>query len=118
MKDEPFMGDKAPRTAKIMKKKRRWLHTLRTIFITVVLAMLVLLGAVTGTAVAIVRGIVNELEPLDTSDLYRLLEESSFIYYNDDGEDKLLEKIETPLYREIVHFEEMPVNAPECVHRH
>jgi penicillin-binding protein 1A len=105
----PFMGDKAPRTAKIMKKKRRWLNTLRTIFITVVLAMLVLLGAVTGTAVAIVRGIVNELEPLDTSDLYRLLEESSFIYYKDDGEDKLLEKIETPLYREILHFEEMPV---------
>jgi len=103
------MTEKAPRTEKKLIKKRRWIHTLRTILVTTVLVMLVLLGAVTGTAAAIVHSIISDLEPLDTTNLYRLLEESSFIYYTDHGELKLLEKIETPLYREILHYEEMPI---------
>ncbi|MEN1760930.1 PBP1A family penicillin-binding protein [Anoxynatronum sibiricum] len=102
------MAEKAPRTEKIQKKKRKWLRTLRTIFLTGVLVMLVMLGAVTGTAVAIVRGIINDLEPLQAGNLYRLLEESSFIYYWDQGELQVLEKIETPLYREILDYDEMP----------
>ncbi len=102
------MADKAPRTEKTMKKKRKWLQTLRSILIILVLIMLVVLGAVTGTAVALVRGIITELEPLDTSNLYGMLEESSFIYYETEDGVALLEKIETPLYREIINYQEMP----------
>lgn len=102
------MAVKAPRTEKTMKKKRKWLQSLRTFLITLVLIMLVVLGAVTGTAVAIVRGIINDLEPLDTSNLYSLLEESSFIYYQAGDQLEVLEKIETPLYREIINYQEMP----------
>lgn len=101
--------DKAPRTEKKLKRKRKWLQTLRRLLIAMVLIMLVIFGAVTGTAVAIVRGIINGLEPIDTSDLYSLLEESSFLYYVEDGQLKLLEKVETPLHREIIGFQDMPV---------
>ena len=97
------------RIEKKLNKKRIWLQTLRKILITVAIVLLLGLGAVTGTAVATVRGIVNELEPLNTDNLYRLLEESSFIYYLDNDEWHVLEKIETPLYREIVRYEEIPL---------
>ena len=103
------MAPQTPRTKKNQLKRRKWLHTMRTVLVTGVLLMLVVLGAVTGTAVAIIRSIVSELDPLDTSDLYRLLEESSFVYYMDHGESRVLEKIETPLYREIIRYDEIPL---------
>lgn len=102
------MAGKAPRTDKSIEKKRKWLQTLRSLLITMVLIMLVILGAVTGTAVALVRGIITDLKPLDTSNIYSMLEESSFVYYDTGNGVEILEKIETPLYREIIDYQEMP----------
>ncbi len=103
------MNNNMPRTEKQLNKKRKLSRLFRRIFLTVVLVMLIVFGAVTGTTIAIVHSIVSELEPINTNNLYRLLDESSFIYYHNGNDWELLEKVETPMYREIVSYEEIPM---------
>ncbi|SDY58619.1 transglycosylase domain-containing protein [Tindallia californiensis] len=102
------MKSKMPRTEKNMNKRRKWIRFFRRLFLTVVLGMLVLFGAVTGTTIAIVHSIVSDLEPIETENLYHLLDESSFIYYKNGDQWELLEKIATPMYREIIEYQEIP----------
>lgn len=102
------MKNKRPRTEKQLQKKQKWSDVFRRIFLTVVLVMLILFGAVTGTTIAIVHSIVSDLEAIHTDNLYQLLDESSFIYYPNNNDWEVLEKVETPMYREIISYEEIP----------
>ncbi|HHX55043.1 MAG TPA: PBP1A family penicillin-binding protein, partial [Clostridiales bacterium] len=60
-----------------------------------------------GAAVGIVASIIKDMEPIDASNIYDLLDESTFIL---DAEGEVIEKIQTEGYRDIIDFGEMPTH--------
>ena len=77
--------------------------------ILLVLVSLFVLLAFIGAcaAVGIVASIVKDTDPIDPSNIYDLLDESSFIL---DSEGQIIEKIQTEGYRDIINYTEIPTH--------
>lgn len=96
------MSDKKPskRADKDNNKKRK-LSIFRVILVTVILIGFI--GA--GAAAGIVMSIIKNTEPIDPSNIYEMLDESSFIL---DSEGQVIEKIESNNFRIVIDYSEMP----------
>ena len=91
-------GDNKDKHKKISFKK---------IFV-VSLILVVLIGFISaGALVGIVASILRDTEPIDASNIYNLLDESTFIL---DSEGQVIEKIQTEGYRVIIDFKDMPTH--------
>lgn len=84
------------------KKKSSWL---KTAFWSVVVIMVLVTFLVAGTVLGVVAGIVKEIEPIDASNIYSFLDESSFIL---DEDGNVVEKVQTEGYRSLVDYNEIP----------
>ena len=102
------MSDKKSnkRTDKDNNKKRK-LSIFRVILVSIILIGFIGAGAVAG----IVMGIIKNTEPIDPSNIYAMLDESSFIY---DSEGELIEKIESNNFRVIIDYSEMPKHLKDA----
>lgn len=77
--------------------------------LTILIVLIGFIGA--GAVVGIVASIIKDTEPIDASNIYDLLDESSFVL---DSEGQVIEKIQTEGYRDIIDYSRMPdhlVNA-------
>lgn len=83
----------------------------KVIFWTLFISVVLVLFLAAGTALGVVAGIVKEIEPIDASNIYSFLDESSFIL---DEDGNVLEKVQTEGYRSLVEYRQIPdhlVNA-------
>ncbi|SDY85637.1 transglycosylase domain-containing protein [Tindallia californiensis] len=92
---------RASSSKKKSKKKSFW----PKLFWGSMIALVLLFFLVAGTAIGVVTGIIREMEPVDASNIYTFLDESSFIY---DREGNLIEKVQTEGHREILDFDQIP----------
>ena len=91
------------------RKKKRSVG--KVIFWTLFISVVLVLFLAAGTALGVVAGIVKEIEPIDASNIYSFLDESSFIL---DEDGNVLEKVQTEGYRSLVEYRQIPdhlVNA-------
>ncbi|RQD70644.1 MAG: penicillin-binding protein [Tindallia sp. MSAO_Bac2] len=70
-----------------------------------VIALVLIFFLLAGTAVGVVTGIVREIEPIDATNIYTFLDESSFIY---DKDGNILEKVQTEGHRAILDYDQIP----------
>ncbi|KAB3532793.1 PBP1A family penicillin-binding protein [Alkaliphilus pronyensis] len=83
------------------KNRNKKLSILRVIILTIIL-----IGFIGGGTVAgIVLGIIKDTEPIDATNIYQLLDESSFIL---DSDGNVLEKIQGEGHRIIIDYDQMP----------
>ncbi|SNS36555.1 penicillin-binding protein 1A [Anaerovirgula multivorans] len=88
---------------KSIKKTKR--TKLRRFFLTLTI-LIILVGFIgAGAVVGIVAGIIKDTEPIDASNIYDRLDESSFIL---DSEGQVIEKVQTEGYRDIIDYSRMP----------
>ncbi len=97
------MSDKKPNETKRSSKnnKDRKLSIFRVLLVSILLIGIIGTGAVTG----IVVGIIKDAAPIDPSNIYDLLEESSFIL---DSNGQVIEKIQSDSVRIIVDYDQIP----------
>lgn len=102
------MSDKKPnkQTDKDNNKKRK-LSIFRVILVTIILIGFIGAGAVAG----IVMSTIKNTEPIDASNIYEMLDESSFIL---DSEGQIIEKIESNNYRIVIDYSEMPKHLTDA----
>ena len=95
------------RTARVSSSKRKTKK--KTILPKLVwgtmIVLVLIFFLVAGTAVGVVAGIVREIEPIDGTNLYTFLDESSFIY---DKDGNTMEKVQTEGHRAILDFNQIP----------
>ncbi|SCY18480.1 transglycosylase domain-containing protein [Alkaliphilus peptidifermentans] len=83
------------------KNKNRKISIIRVLILTIIL-----IGFIGGGAVAgIVLGIIRDTDPVDATNIYDLLDESSFIL---DSEGRVIEKIQGEGHRIIIDYDQMP----------
>lgn len=86
-------------------KKRSKLRVFLKVFILVV----ILVGFIAGGAVAgAVLGIIKEAGPIDATNIYELLDESSFIL---DANGEVIEKVQSEGIRIIIDYNDIPENV-------
>ncbi|SES75851.1 penicillin-binding protein 1A [Natronincola peptidivorans] len=73
------------------------------LLLTVIIVLIGFIAA--GAAIGIVAGIIKDTEPIDASNIYDLLDQSSFIL---DSEGQVLEKVQSTGYRDIVSYNQIP----------
>lgn len=84
------------------KKKSSWL---KTTFWSLFIIMILVTFLAAGTVLGVVAGIVKEIEPIDASNIYSFLDESSFIL---DQDGNVVEKVQTEGYRSLVDYRNIP----------
>lgn len=89
------------REKKKKKSKNKKLSVLRLVILTIFIVGII--GA--GAAVGIVAGIIKDAPPIDASNIYNMLEESSFIL---DANGQVIEKIQSDEVRIIVDYKDIP----------
>ncbi|MBM7613539.1 transglycosylase domain-containing protein [Alkaliphilus hydrothermalis] len=78
----------------------------------IVLLSIIIIGLIGTAAVsAIVYGIIKDAEPIDPSNIYELLEESSFIL---DADGQVIEKIQSDNVRIIVDLKDIPKHVQDA----
>ncbi|MDW7671160.1 MAG: transglycosylase domain-containing protein [Bacillota bacterium] len=87
------------------KKKTTWV---KTAFWSVFILLVLVVFLVAGTVLGVVAGIVKEIEPIDASNIYSFLDESSFIF---DEDGNVVEKVQTEGYRSLVGYQDIPENV-------
>lgn len=94
---------KQPENKKSSKKSKK--SSLKK-FLLGSLIFITLVGFIgAGAVVGIVAGIIKDTEPIDASNIYDLLDESSFIL---DTDGQVIEKVQTEGYRDIIDYNRMP----------
>ena len=91
-----------PQKKSTRKKKSSWF---KTAFWSLVVIMILVTFLVAGTGLGVVAGIVKEIEPIDATNIYAFLDESSFIL---DQDGNVVEKVQTEGYRSLVDFRDIP----------
>ncbi|SMP49903.1 transglycosylase domain-containing protein [Anoxynatronum buryatiense] len=92
-------------TASTVRRRKKKNSAGKVIFWTLLISIFLVLFLAAGTALGIVAGIVKEIEPIDASNIYSFLDESSFIL---DEDGHVLEKVQTEGYRSLVDYQEIP----------
>lgn len=87
------------------KRKTKKKSIFPKLFWGTMIMLVLIFFLVAGTAVGVVAGIVREIEPIDASNLYTFLDESSFIYDNDGN---VMEKVQTEGHRAILDYDQLP----------
>lgn len=100
------MSDKKPvsrsgEKVKNKNKKNRTFSILRAILLAILLIGFIGAGIVGG----IVISVIKETPPIDASNIYELLDESSFIL---DSEGRVIEKVQTDHIRTIIQYSDIP----------
>lgn len=88
---------------KAVRKKKGPLA--KTAFWSVIVIFVLLGFLVAGTVLGVVAGIIREIEPIDATNIYSFLDESSFIL---DQDGNIVEKVQTGGYRSLVDFRDIP----------
>ncbi|SDK59478.1 transglycosylase domain-containing protein [Natronincola ferrireducens] len=86
-------------------RKKTKSSTRKKIILSIIITLLVIGFITAGAVVGIVAGIIKDTEPIDASNIYDLLDESSFIL---DAEGQVLEKVQANGYRDIVEYNQIP----------
>lgn len=89
------------------KKKSKKMNILKTVLLAFIIISFIGGGAVAG----IVLSIVRSAEPIDATNIYELLDESSFIL---DSQGQVIEKIQGEGLRVIIGFDDMPEHLKEA----
>lgn len=96
---------KEPMKKNSRTKKEKKNSTFKKI-ITFIMVFIILVGFIgAGTAVGIVASIIKDTQPIDASNIYDLLDESSFIL---DTEGEVIEKVQNVGYRAVVDYSQIP----------
>lgn len=82
-------------------KKKRKMGVIKILLVTIILIGFIGAGATAGIAMSIIK----TAEPIDASNIYEMLEQSSFIL---DSEGQVIEQIESNNFRVIIDYAEMP----------
>ena len=99
---QPQNGHQQPQRARKKKKSSSWF---KTMFWTLIVVLVLVTFLAAGTVLGVVAGIVKEIEPIDASNIYSFLDESSFIL---DENGNMVEKVQTEGYRSLVNYSEIP----------
>lgn len=97
--------NKEPIGRKNREKKEKKGSTFKKVmtFLTVFIVVIGFIG--TGAVVGIVAGIIKDMPPIDATNIYDLLDESSFIL---DSEGEVIEKVQNTGYRAVVDYSQIP----------
>lgn len=104
------MSDKRPtneQRVKTKKSKNKKISILRVILVSIIFIGIIGTGAVMG----IVAGIIKDTPPIDPSNIYERLEESSFIL---DANGEVIEKIQSDNVRIIVEYQDIPKHVRDA----
>ncbi len=83
------------------KKKRKMGGVVKALLIIIILIGFIGTGATAGIAMSVIKA----AEPIDASNIYEMLDQSSFIL---DSEGQVIEQIESNNFRVIISYAEMP----------
>ena len=102
-----MMSEKNSQKQNSKNKRKRKVSVLRTLLIVIILIGFIGAGAILG----IVMSVVKTTEPIDASNIYEMLDQSSFIL---DSEGQVIEQIQSNSFRVIVDYTEMPKHLKDA----
>ncbi|NLM03494.1 MAG: PBP1A family penicillin-binding protein [Clostridiales bacterium] len=97
--------NKTPERQSNNKKKKGQKSRFKKFLLFFVIFIFLIGFAAAGTAVGLVVGIIKDMPPIDASNIYDLLDESSFIL---DSDGEIIEKVQTAGYRAVVDYSQLP----------
>lgn len=89
------------------KSKKRKVSIIRVLLVTIILIGFISAGATIGIAASVIK----TAEPIDASNIYEMLDQSSFIL---DSEGQVIEQIQSNNLRVIVEYAEMPKHLKDA----
>lgn len=95
------MSDKDSHKRNSKNSKKRRVSIIRILLVTIILIGFISAGATIGIAASVIK----TAEPIDASNIYEILDQSSFIL---DSEGQVIEQIQSNNFRVIVDYAEMP----------
>ena len=95
------MSDKDSHKRNSKNSKKRRVSIIRILLVTIILIGFISAGATIGIAASVIK----TAEPIDASNIYEILDQSSFIL---DSEGRVIEQIQSNNFRVIVDYAEMP----------
>lgn len=95
------MSQKRSQNQSKKNTKKKKVSIFRVLLVLIILTGFIITGAVTG----IVVGIVKSAEPIDASNIYEMLDQSSFIL---DSEGEVIEQIQSNNFRVVIDYADMP----------
>ncbi|MCC5911618.1 MAG: PBP1A family penicillin-binding protein [Clostridiaceae bacterium] len=100
------MSEKKPNDKKYNRSSKKEKRNNRKKIFLIIISVILLVAIIgTGIVVGMVAGIIKDAEQIDASNIYDLLDESSFIL---DSEGQVIEKVQTDQYRAIRDYSQMP----------
>ncbi len=95
------MSDKDSHKRNSKNSKKRRVSIIRILLVTIILIGFISAGATIGIAASVIK----TAEPIDASNIYEILDQSSFIL---DSEGRVIEQIQSNNLRVIIDYAEMP----------
>ncbi|MCK9267500.1 MAG: transglycosylase domain-containing protein [Alkaliphilus sp.] len=101
------MSEKKSQGQNKKNKKKRKMGVIKILLVTIILIGFIGAGATAGIAMSVIK----TAEPIDASNIYEMLDQSSFIL---DSEGQVIEQIESNNFRVIIDYAEMPKHLKDA----